>query len=397
MRVHVDQRHQRVLEIVRRRGSLRVAELAEELGVSAVTVRRDVEALAGQGLLRRLHGAVVWPEEGAAAATAPPAATAAGTAVAAGAAAAAGAESPPAVVGMVVPSTEHYFAELVRGAQEELAARGGRVVVGISNYRRTEDEAQVARMLDSGVDGLLLVPVWEHGVPEPEQERALLGLPLPTVVVDRRVLPGSPLAAALDVVRSDHVAGAARAVHHLAALGHEEIALLVRETPNTPQVMAGWDAGFRALARAEPPQPILMDPPADPAGIDTAVGELCEAIERRGVRAALVHNDQDALGVLQRLTDRGLRVPEDLALVAYEDDMAALANVPLTAVAPPRRAVGAAAVRRLLDRLPGGSADSSGSSGAEPAAGPCQHLALVPELHVRASCGGRTAGAEKKA
>lgn len=61
MRLHVDQRHERVLELVRERGSLRVAELAEELGMSAVTLRRDVEALAAQGLVERLHGAVVWP------------------------------------------------------------------------------------------------------------------------------------------------------------------------------------------------------------------------------------------------------------------------------------------------------------------------------------------------
>jgi DeoR/GlpR family transcriptional regulator of sugar metabolism len=61
MRPHVDQRHERVLELVRERGSLRVADLAAELGVSAVTLRRDVEALAGQGRVHRLHGAVVWP------------------------------------------------------------------------------------------------------------------------------------------------------------------------------------------------------------------------------------------------------------------------------------------------------------------------------------------------
>ncbi|NEE60311.1 DeoR/GlpR transcriptional regulator, partial [Streptomyces sp. SID8455] len=54
MRLHVDQRHERVLQLVRERGSLRVAELAEELGMSAVTLRRDVETLAAQGLVERL-------------------------------------------------------------------------------------------------------------------------------------------------------------------------------------------------------------------------------------------------------------------------------------------------------------------------------------------------------
>src|SRR4051812_11836619 len=105
MRMHVDQRHELVLKLVRERGSLRVADLAAELGVSAVTLRRDVETLAAQGRVRRLHGSVVWPHD------ARPAERAAPTA-----ATAAGGQGP--VIGMVVPTTDYYFAAVVAGARE---------------------------------------------------------------------------------------------------------------------------------------------------------------------------------------------------------------------------------------------------------------------------------------
>ncbi|NEC16986.1 DeoR family transcriptional regulator, partial [Streptomyces parvus] len=123
MRLHVDQRHERVLELVRERGSLRVAELAEELGMSAVTLRRDVEALAAQGLVERLHGAVVWPAGQSRPAPAP-APSAEGL-----------------VVGMVVPTTEYYYADVVRGARETVEAAGARLTIGLSRYLPDEAAA----------------------------------------------------------------------------------------------------------------------------------------------------------------------------------------------------------------------------------------------------------------
>ncbi|MEV8105600.1 DeoR family transcriptional regulator, partial [Streptomyces sp. NPDC088135] len=63
MRESAAERHDRLLGLVRERGSARVSDLASLLGVSAVTARRDVEELAGRGLLDRVHGSVSWPQE----------------------------------------------------------------------------------------------------------------------------------------------------------------------------------------------------------------------------------------------------------------------------------------------------------------------------------------------
>ncbi|MEV6103702.1 substrate-binding domain-containing protein [Streptomyces sp. NPDC051940] len=357
MRLHVNQRHERVLEIVRRRGTLRVAELAEELGVSAVTVRRDVETLAEQGRLTRLHGSVSWPRDAGARATAAPGGGAAGP-----------------VLGMIVPSLQHYFAELVHGAQQAVAACGGRLVLGIAHYRPEEDTAQIERMLDARVDGLLLMPSWELGLPSPEQERQLLDMPVPVVLVDRRIPPGGRLAE-LDSVRSDHVLGAAAAVHHLASLGHTRIALCSQDNPTSPQVREGYHAAMAALGAAEPAGVEIEDLPG-PRALDDAAERLRRLVREDGVTAAVLHNDQMAIDVVQRLRELGLDLPRELSLVAYEDEMAALAHVPLTAVAPPRRAVGEAAVSLMRRRL---SAAGDGGKAA-------RHVTLVPSVSVRESC-----------
>ena len=112
--------------------------------------------------------------------------------------------------------------------------------------------------------------------------------------------------------------------------------------------------------------------PVDGPGIVNPNLPVDRAVTEGRVDAVLVHNDHDAIVLLQRLRSRGLTVPGDLAIVAYDDEVAALADIPLTAVAPPKHAVGAAAVD-LLDRRV-----------TDPDR-PKHRLAILPELHIRDS------------
>ncbi|MFJ9242197.1 substrate-binding domain-containing protein [Streptomyces sp. NPDC101776] len=371
MRPHVDQRHERVLELVRERGSLRVADLAAELGVSAVTLRRDVEALAGQGRVHRLHGAVVWPGGASPAgvrARQEPAASAASMATTGSA--------EGVVIGMIVPTTASIFADIVRGAREAVGARGGRLVLGVSGYVGAEDAVQAAHLLAGGAEGLLVAPSWPGGAPVGGQEQWLLDRGVPTVLVERAAPPGNP-AAALDRVRTDRAHGAAVAVGHFASLGHHRITAVLQEGPHAAQIIAGYESAVRSLglddARGAPSV-------REHGDYESSVDYLVDAVRERGVTAALVHSDEDAIVLVPRLQARGIRVPDDLALIAYDDEVAPLADVPLTAVAPPKRAVGESAARLLLRRI------AERGSGRRPA--PRQHIELLPELRIRSSCGG---------
>ncbi|MFD6886721.1 substrate-binding domain-containing protein [Streptomyces sp. NPDC059957] len=373
MRPHVDQRQARVLALVRARGSARVADLAGELGISPVTLRRDVEAMAERGEIQRTHGVIsrlesdpVGAEPGAAGSEAgPDTATGTGT----------GRGGGGLVIGMIVPTTEYYYADVVRGAREVVEARGARLTVGLTRYLAGEDRTQADRLLSTGADGLLLTPNWEAGTPGPGEGAWTAELPVPAVLVERWAPPGHP-AASLDRVASDHADGAARAVRHLAELGHKRIALASRETPTSGRLRAGFAAAVATLGlEPAPAWPAAgAEPLAEAETFARTVDYLCAAVAEGGVTAALIHSDTDAIMLIPRLQARGVRVPEDLAVITYDDEVAELADVPLSAVAPAKREVGARAAGMLLDRL------EDLGAGRE---GPRQHLDLLPRLTIR--------------
>lgn len=372
MRYTVDERHERILELVREHGTLRVTDLAHHLGISTVTARRDVESLTAAGRLARVRGAVHWPG------TPVPQTRAAAHPLPEARPAALELEAP--LIGMVVPQSRHYFGEIIRGAREAVAAAGGRLVLGLSGYQPDQDNLQAARMLEAGVHGLLLTPSWTTGVGGPAEPGA--GFGVPAVLVERRGAVGTPVGG-LDHVCSDHAGGAGLAVRHLVGLGHRKIALVAGDSPTTVQVKAGYEAALRAFGVRGPAiEPIdLYSGDIDNAKIDAAADRLAELVAARKVTAAIVLSDTDAILLLQSLRDRAdrIRVPRDLALVAYGDDVAALSDLPLTAVAPAKYEVGATAVELLLQRI------RENASAAKPASR--RHLDLLPELLVRQSCG----------
>lgn len=369
MRFHVGQRHERVLALVRERGRLRVSDLADELGVSAVTLRRDVETLATQGRLRRVHGSVAWPcaETGAAPSAAP---------------APAGARDAEGLVaGMVVPTLDHPFDEIVQGAHDALEARGGRLVLGLSGLAEGDAE-HAGRLVAAGADGLLFTPGPDSGG---DDEGRVTGSEVPVVLVERAAPPGSP-AADLDHVRSDAAHGAAMAVRHLASLGHHSVALVLKEAAYAGTLRAGHAAAVEALELTPAPGSPYSAPERLPEAerIARTADHLRALAEEHGVRAVLLHDDAFAVVLVPRLRALGVLVPEDLAIVVHGDQVAALADPPLTAIAPRRRAVGETAVALLLDRI---AERRRGDSR------PREHVDLLPSLRVRASCGAVLRGA----
>lgn len=361
MREGAAERHDRLLKLVREQGTARVSDLADRLGVSPVTARRDAEALAARGLLDRVHGSVSWP------AGRGPAGTPAGGGP---------------VIGMLAPAAVYYFAEVIRGAHEAAARLGARLILRVTDYHPEDDAAHAAGLLAAGAQGLLLAPSWtEPGHPAAYSDW-LAQLPVEKVLVERTGVPGGPLDG-FDRVCSDHAHGVLLAIRYLLELGHGAPLLVARaDSPTAQAVRAGYARGLAVLG-LRTPGPVIesSSDERDPVLFEQAALGLRDAVRRGRATAALMHNDEDAIRMMRRLAELGVRVPDDLSLVTYDDEVAALADTPLTAVAPPKREVGRSAAELLVERL------SGERYGVPYELAPRRHVALLPTLRVRDSCG----------
>lgn len=351
MREPGDDRRQRILAAVEARGEARVSDLATELEVSVITVRRDVEGLAREGKLRRGHG-VARPVVPAVRASVPRA-------------------EKNGAIALVVPERHAYLNEVVHGARTALEEAGARVVLHIAP-RVPGAEGAIAERLPDDTRGLLLAPRWRTAEAEEADYGWLARAEVPTVLMERRPRPGSALHAA-DAVYTDHWYGLHLAVDHLVALGHRRIVLAARDdSPTARALRAAFIEIVAARPEIEDAVVVLSAPDAGAVPGESEPVNLGELVRERRSTAAVLHGDVDALMLVQHLADEGIRVPADCSVVAYDDVVAALGSTPLTAVAPPKAEVGRLAAGLLLERLARG--------GGRP-----RQVAVMPELKVRGS------------
>lgn len=351
----VTERRQTILEIVQTEGSQVVLELAERLNISAVTIRRDLEELAAQGLVHRTHGSVGPAAEPVSM----------------------GLEGPK-TIGLVVPHSNYYFDGVIAGAKVAAASAGARLVLGVSDYDKATEMHQVARLTNKGVDGLLIAPTPDFitGELDAEQQQWLVSLTVPVVLVERPVAP-TGVASILDSVSSSHSAGAALAIRHLAGLGHRKLVSVMISGPNTPQVRQGYLSTVESLGLES-----LGVIDEGGAGSEDAAELLLQSV-RDGATGIFVHNDQLAVRCMMWLEDAGIDVPGEVSLAGYDDVIAGVAHVPLTAVAPWKSAVGHRAVQRVLSRIAEREPAGNFGRAAEPMA--TEHVEFVPRLHIRQS------------
>ncbi|MFE9822125.1 substrate-binding domain-containing protein [Streptomyces sp. NPDC005791] len=364
MREPVELRRKRILAVVHARGAVKVSALASELDVSAVTLRRDVEELARTGMLRRGHG-VVRPAGDVGPPQSVPAARNGEPA------------GDGAAIALVVPERHSYLYETLHGARTALEEAGARIALHIAPQAAGAERPQVERALAAGVRGLLIAPRWRAVAGEEADYGWLAEVGVPTVLMERRPRPGSALHA-LDSVCSDHWYGIHLAVDHLISLGHRRLVLAARnDSPTARSIRAAFAEIAAARPEVEDWAVVLSSPNAGPGepGTQEAVPDLPALVRERGMTGAVMHGDEDALMLVQRLTESGIRVPRDCSVVAYDDVVAALGSTALTAVAPPRAEIGRAAAELLLHRLdrPAGTT------------GPVRRVELLPALAVRGS------------
>ncbi|GAA1983740.1 LacI family DNA-binding transcriptional regulator [Catenulispora subtropica] len=273
------------------------------------------------------------------------------------------------IIGLLVLDMGNpFFVDVARGAEQAAREAGLGVMVCNSNQSASEEAEYLALFAEQRVRGVLLTPADATGRTVADFRRH--GIPF--VLVDR-VGAGTEECS----VSVDDVAGSTLAVRHLTAAGHRHLAY-VSGPAHLQQIQDRRTGALAALAEAGLGAEALVELPT--RTLDVAAGRDAAArllgLPRRPT-AVFCANDLLALGVLQTLFAAGVDVPQDMAIVGYDDiEFAAAAAVPLTSVRQPATAMGTLAGKLLLEEL---AAEEDGEEHKH------RQVVLQPELVVRKS------------
>ncbi len=264
------------------------------------------------------------------------------------------------IVGVVFPETRDAFClDIMKGVQAACQEYGAHAAFGYSHHSSALERAEVMRMQGAGFGGVLVLP---HDDPALFKELAAAGYPF--VYLDQ-ALAGAPG----DFVGIDNVAAGFGATEHLLELGYGSVAFIHQnaELAHAPSTVRERYQGYRDA--------LVHRLPVDPAWLIAATTEKDYAAFVKGLsrpRAAVCTNDATAVKLLEAAAAAGVRVPQDLAVVGF-DNIPLAEAFSLTTVAQPSQEIGAQAARLLLGRIAG---DVS----------PPQRRLLPTRLVVRGSC-----------
>ena len=322
-----EERLQSIVRALQEGGSARVSDLAETLASSRATIWRDLDELSRRDLVTKVHGGATLAAAQRASETSP-----------------VGFDPVPhragATVGFQVPASLYFFGPIIEGAKRACELAGAELMVSISGYADEDVREAVGSLLDAEVDGLLLTPTFTPRQAE-QTSQWINALDRPVVLVERESLglelPG------LRAVSTTREAGSYEALR---------------------RVIDDWQLACRDLD-------LNTGCEHSPVWIGDDPRELVDSIAVAGVTGVLVMNDALAARMLRELRRAGLRVPDQLSLIAYDDEIAEHLSPSLTAISPAREQVGFVAAQQLLSLLSDGDP------------GPGRRITIDPTLRLR--------------
>lgn len=315
------------------------AVLASELGVSRVTIRQALGAAVEAGLVVRVPGKGTYVADGA------------------------NVTRSHGFVGHVVPHLSHTFnVQMLLGVESSLKAEGYQLIF-CNSEGDLQSEDRLLRLLEAeGMAGCIVEPVYAEAGERVLRDWSAKGFPF--VMLDRYVTGVDA-----DVVASDHFAGGYAVVRHLIDQGFCDILYLAREPLHLTSIVERLQ-GYRSAmtdAGLTPRAPFVIAgtsergliqhhgsfTPEETEAVNTIVNLLQGPARPEAIVAV---NDLHALLVMEAARRLGLTIPDDIALVGFDDmDFAARCTPPLTTVAQESFQLGVEAAHLLLMRIRGDS------------------------------------------
>ncbi len=278
-------------------------------------------------------------------------------------------------VGLVLQDLKNPFFSLIAHMVEETAySKKYNLLLSNSSSKIEKEEGQIKHFKEMGVKGLIIA-TFRKKPHAPSIIRNLHNEGYPYVMVsyveDEDIW----------YVGTDHEGGAYMGTKHLIDLGYQKIGYINSHTKN-----ALGEVRHEGFKRALGEHGVSYDPNLNliPAFLDSMggfdsgynLGNVFDKMDQKP-EAYFSYNDLTALGFIKRIQELGYRVPEDVAVVGFDDiDQSDYVNVPLTTIHQPVEKIGAAAIDTLISRIEGKEADT-------------HRIIFPPTLVVRESCGAK--------
>ena len=272
------------------------------------------------------------------------------------------------LIGVLLANIAHpYWSVVLAGVEEACQRAGYGAIVSSAADRADIEHSYLQTFLKQRVDGVLLNPA--HA--DPATVAVWARLRVPVVLIDR-TLPGLPF----PLVAMDNALGTRLAVEHLLGLGHRRIGFVSWRPgglSNRKERLAGYLETLAAAGLAPDPSLVRFAEDGWSDGVDQTIALLAQPDPPSAIVSASSMLNLQVLAAVKR---RGLRVPDDVSVVGYDDSpWDPLLDPPLTTVATPARDLGVAAAGELAAAIASGNGDRP------------REVRLAPELVVRCSTG----------
>jgi DNA-binding LacI/PurR family transcriptional regulator len=257
-----------------------------------------------------------------------------------------------------------FFASMIHGIEKALTDQDYSLILGNSGEDPHQEKKLLSMLVEENVAGIIFVPTNI----QPDNYLSLSRRGIPSLVVDREIpQPG------FDTVLVDSFVGSSQAVEYLVRLGHRRIAYIggLDYLSNMQERLAGYRDGLlhHGISLFEP---YLTSGNNRQDGGYQAMYDLLRLAEPPS--AVLVANNLMTLGALQAIHEAGVKIPDEISMIGFDDmDWAPSLSPPLTVIAQPVSELGRTAVRLLLERI-------------EEPQRPTRKILLDTTLIVRASC-----------
>jgi LacI family transcriptional regulator len=275
-------------------------------------------------------------------------------------------------LGLVITTISNpFYVELAQGIEATARGLGYNIILCSTHHDLSVEKQYVDMLRSKGVDGIIFTSA-HLGDPNIV---VLAEESFPIVLVNRRTYH-SLVKEKVDYIGVNNILGGFLAVEHLIRLGHRQIA-----------VIGGSAESSVALERLEGGKKALQAYTLEQRKDYFWEGDFLKESGYRGGKrflemaepptAIFAANDYMALGTYQAIAERGLRIPEDIALVGFNDiEFTGMKGIDLTTIGQKKFEMGALAVKTLVEKIEGGESKSS-----------TKEILLKPELIIRKTCG----------